>query len=174
MKVPDISEEERVEIYTALQERKEALEKLSKETDKKHVPTDRIDERLAIYRDGDQIVNNEKCVRPGLISLFAPEPQLSTEARAAKDGGKRDPNGGADLFGGGTETGGGHPPGEKGVWKGKPRGDAGDEFVEEADATVVGTIPGSPKMIGSGKQAPDPRTEPGGPMPSGDGDEPPL
>lgn len=126
MKVPDITEEERTEIFVALRERKEALEKLSKDTDKRSIPIDHIEERLQLYRDRDGHENGARTVVPGLLAIFAGQPELSTEAAQNQTRKVGDP---PDLFGGGAETGGGHKPGrkEKDGWKGKSPPD--DEVV---------------------------------------------
>jgi hypothetical protein len=122
MKVPDITEEERAEIFVALRERKENLEKLEKKTQEATIPTDRFEERLALYRDRDELVKGEngteKHLRPGLLATFAPTPELSTEALENQT---RKTDGRPDLFGGGAETGGGGgaPNGSAGTWKPK-------------------------------------------------------
>lgn len=116
MKVPDISEEERVEINRALRERKEKLEKLEEKTDEAGIPIDRLEERLALYRDRDELVEGKRNIKPGLLAIFADQPELSTEALENQ---KRSVENKPDLFGGGAETGGGHKAGGKGTWKSK-------------------------------------------------------
>jgi hypothetical protein len=123
MKVPDISEEERAEIFTALRERKENLEKLEKKTQEASIPVDRFEERLALYRDRDEFRkaeggHTEKQLRPGLLAIFAPTPELSTEALENQERHRNGDNS-PDLFGGGVETGGGHKPGRRERARGK-------------------------------------------------------
>lgn len=117
MNLPDnISEEEREEIHIALVKRKENLEKLSKKTDEEEVPTDRIEERLALYRDRDDLQGGRKVVVAGLLSMFAAEPSLSLEERQRRADEERKPDAAQDTFGGGSEVGGGIPAGGKDRW----------------------------------------------------------
>lgn len=116
MKMPDISEEERAEIFRALQERKEALEKLEKDTDKRGIPIDRIDERLALYRDGESLENGKRVPTAGLLTMFSAEPQLSDEARRQRDEEDEIRRNAATSESSG-ETGGGNKAGGKAKWK---------------------------------------------------------
>lgn len=115
MKMPDISEEERSEVFRALQERKEALEKLEKDTDKRGIPIDRIDERLALYRDGETLQSGKRVPTAGLLTMFSAEPQLSDEARRQRDDDEETRKAAASSASSG-ETGGGNKPGRKEKW----------------------------------------------------------
>lgn len=137
MKVPDIGEEERTEIFIALRERKENLEKLEKKTDEMSVPIDVIEERLALYRDRERIAGGERQVVPGLLAIFAAEPELSTEALENQ---QRKVDGAPDLFGGGAETGGGHKPGRKGKWKSKNDKGEGGAATDPNEIAVVDSV----------------------------------
>lgn len=133
MKVPDISEEERTEIFIALRERKENLEKLEKKTDEMSIPIDTIEERLQLYRDRDELVEGVRNIRPGLLAIFAETPELSTEALENQT---RKVDDRPDLFGGGAETGGGGgaPNGSAGTWKptkGRRKGGGKPEAIGE-------------------------------------------
>lgn len=151
MKVPDISEEERAEIFTALRERKENLEKLEKKTQEASIPIDRFEERLALYRDRDELVKaeggpTEKHLRPGLLAIFAPTPELSTEALENQT---RDVNDPADLFGGGAETGGGHKAGRKQKGGFRTKNDKTGEGMNPADEVIAPPAPRAPLSLAS-------------------------
>jgi hypothetical protein len=128
MDVGKISEEERQEIVAALQDRKKALGKLADATEKRDIPTDHIDERLALYTGSSE--------RPGLLRLFGYQGELQDDKRM-----QRDPQGQQDIFGGGAETGG--APRER-------------EFDEGAEPTVQGSaitdktrLLGNPPQVGA-------------------------
>lgn len=166
------------EVYHALCDRKELLEKRKKdllEKDGLAEASEAVDVRLRLYiTDGDSV---------GLIRLFAP--QRDAFAQRERERQKRDANGGADLFGGGVETGGGHPAGEtvKAAYdNAKPgdkvvvgvaivKGDGGPAPADVAgaeDVTDVTPISGKrqrrlgsgPKQLGSGNPANDPPEPP--------------
>lgn len=96
MEVGRITEEERVEIVAALQDRREALGKLADATEKRNIPTDYIEERLGLYtsRNGS----------PGLLALFGVQPDVEDEINRRSD--RAAASGEQDLWGGGAETGG--------------------------------------------------------------------
>lgn len=148
MKVPEITEEERAEIFTALRERKENLEKLEKKTQEASIPVDRFEERLALYRDRDELVTGdngtEKHMRPGLLAIFAPTPELSTEALENQQRKVGDP---ADLFGGGAETGGGHKPGRKEKGGFRTKNDKRGEGMDPADEVITPAAPRAPLAL---------------------------
>jgi len=115
----EIDDEQRAEIYQALRERKEGLSQLEKATIKKNIPTQHIKERQALYITLP--------TRPSLTGIFASQEDLDDEVAAEREarGEKRDPEGQQDMFGGGSETGGGIPAGGKDTWR--PEGATGPQ-----------------------------------------------
>lgn len=138
MKVPKISEAEREEIHTALMKRKDTLEKLSKKTDEEEIPTDRIEERLALYRDRDDLKDGRKITVAGLLSIFAAAPTLSVEQRKANEEAE------ADTAANGAETGGAPAPSGKERWGAHGHPDAGANEPETRESRM---LPGSTDEI---------------------------
>jgi len=138
----EITEEQRSELHWAITDRYKALEKLEEDTAKKHAPTDGIRRLIKLYRASSQIVKGpdgadvEETI-PGLLSFFAPDPELPLESQ---EGMEREVTDEPDLFGGGAETGGGTGVGgSAGKWNPPPkrkRG-GGPELVGEVIGTIV-------------------------------------
>lgn len=145
MQFPDIlTEEQRVEIHRALVERKANLDKLEKQTIERGVEVDRIETRLALYREGEELRDGERVPTPSLLMLFADQAELSEEAQQGQVRKVEDP---PDLWGGGAETGGGIKAGGRARWTkpGGPEvvGDIVERIADKANGGGVGPEPGS-------------------------------
>lgn len=105
----ELDEVEADEVYHALMGRKMDLDKTAKSLEEKEgLPEAAAQVRNRIER---YMPNGEgKASRPGLLRLFAPQRDIEAEAAQGRE--ERDANGQQDAFGGGGETGGGHPAGE--------------------------------------------------------------
>jgi hypothetical protein len=122
------------EIYHALLERKQSLDKIAKKLEEDEgLPeaAQQVRKRISLY------VSDDATKKVGLTQRFKPQSDLTTEAHDVDD---RDPDRQQDAFGGGAETGGGHKAGEtvKGAKKAKKKGDgksaAATATVKAADA----------------------------------------
>jgi hypothetical protein len=141
MRFPDtITEEQRSEIFWAISERHKRLLALEESTVKQHAPADGVRRQLRLYGSGTLLVKGEPVEVVGLISMFAPDPELPLETI---QGMERKVDDAPDLFGGGAETGGGVKAGGKGTWKGKRGGPP--EKIGLAIDGVVGSL--TPEII---------------------------
>jgi hypothetical protein len=141
MRFPDtITEEQRSEIFWAITERHKRLLALEESTVKQHAPADGVKRLLRTYGSGTILIKGEAVEVTGLISMFAPDPELPLEVIEGMD---RKVDGPADLFGGGAETGGGIKAGGKDKWKGKHSGQP--EKIGLAVEGVVGAL--SPEIV---------------------------
>lgn len=112
--IVELDEDQRQEVKNALLDRRDDLEKLIKDSQKKHAPNKYAEKLLLLYADSETVDRERGSRRtiPGLLALFADEPELSTQTAA---GFERTTDSDPDLFGGGSEQGGGHPAGETGI-----------------------------------------------------------
>jgi hypothetical protein len=138
MRFPDtITEEQRSEIFWAIDDRRKRLDKLAEDASKAHAPADGFKKLLRLYHSGTMLVAGEPVEVVGLIAMFAPDPELPLET---VEGMERKVGDAPDLFGGGAETGGGNPPGKKEKWKGK-RGGPPEKIGLAVEGVVGGITP---------------------------------
>jgi hypothetical protein len=78
----EIEEAQRSEILFGLLERRKDLEKLVAEGVKGHAPNKTAEKLLRLYADGEEIdrVKGGRKLVPGLLAIFAAEPEISAEA----------------------------------------------------------------------------------------------
>lgn len=138
-----IDEQQRAEIFTALQDRKAAIAKHAKDLTKDGIADAAavVERRLALYTTNGPSV--------GLLAMFALQTDLDEER--TKAGEVRDPEGQQDIFGGGAETGAGHPAGEHGfldkfgtvhpTQEEADAANAADESSETSGGAASGVLP---------------------------------
>jgi hypothetical protein len=110
----ELDEFEADEIFHALVGRKADLDKRAKDLEEKDgLPeaAQAVRQRIELYMPNGEGKN----ARPGLLRTFAPQRDIEAETRNERERaeGERAADGSQDLFGGGAETGGGHPAGER-------------------------------------------------------------
>ena len=128
MEFPDLDDAQCNEIHKALLERRDTLNDIVKKSLKAHTPHPTAERLLKLYADSEDIdrVRGTRRRVPGLLALFAPDPNDVEDTNTTR----KEPE--PDLFASAAPTGGGNPSAQR-EWLDK----RGNSHPSEAEATAA-------------------------------------